>query len=171
MISHFLILSKKYIGTVLGSSCLKAGTGKIGLVLILMISDQWTYTCWHHNTAFYAVISHILTLGRFLDFSWLGVASLVIDMVTLPYRGLVPIERIGPRVVLHSITLRQSWKSFVEFARLWFTTKTKSLFESRWQFSPGSQILNYKSVRKPSTKVKIEPETSCTDQLKKGWKE
>ena len=39
-----------------------------GLVLILMISDQCTYTCLHHNTPFYAFINHILTFVRFPDF-------------------------------------------------------------------------------------------------------
>ena len=37
MVSHFLTLSRKPIGTALGNSCLKSGTGKTGLVLILMI--------------------------------------------------------------------------------------------------------------------------------------
>ena len=31
VISHFLILSMKFIGTALGSSCLKSGTGKTGI--------------------------------------------------------------------------------------------------------------------------------------------
>ena len=57
LISHLLILSRKPIGTVLESSC---------LVLILMRWDQCTYTCLHHNTPFYAFISHILTFVRFL---------------------------------------------------------------------------------------------------------
>ena len=65
LISHFLIISRKPIGTVLESSCLQAGTDIIGLVLILMISDQCTYACLHHNTPFYACISHILTFVRF----------------------------------------------------------------------------------------------------------
>ena len=56
----------------LESSCLKAGTGITDLVSILMVSDQWTYTCLHHNTPFYAFINHILTQGRFPDFSWFG---------------------------------------------------------------------------------------------------
>ena len=73
IISHFLILSRKPIGTALESSCLKSGTDITGLVLILMISDQCTYTCVHHNTPFYALISHILTLNfvRFPDLLWL----------------------------------------------------------------------------------------------------
>ena len=33
-----------------------------------MISDQCTYTCLHHNTPFYAFISHILTFVSFPDF-------------------------------------------------------------------------------------------------------
>ena len=69
VISHFLILSMKPIGSTLGSSCLKAGTSKTGLVLILMISDQCTYTFLHHNTTFYEFINHILTFVRFPDFS------------------------------------------------------------------------------------------------------
>ena len=68
---HFLILSRKPIGTALESSCLKAGTDIKGLVLIFMISDQCTYTCLHHNTPFYAFISHILTFVRFPDFFFL----------------------------------------------------------------------------------------------------
>ena len=72
VISHFLILSRRPIGTALGSSCLKAGTDITGLVLILMISDQWTYTCFHHNTPFYAFISYILTCVRFPDFFIIG---------------------------------------------------------------------------------------------------
>ena len=69
VVSHFLILSRKPIRTALGSSCLKAGTCKTGFVLILMISDQWTYTCLHHNTPFYAFISQILIFDNFFDFS------------------------------------------------------------------------------------------------------
>ena len=72
VISHFLILSRKPIGTALGGSCLKAGTCKTGLVLILMISDQCAYTCSHHNTPFYVFNNHILTFVRFPDFSLLG---------------------------------------------------------------------------------------------------
>ena len=48
------------------------GTDITGLVLILMISDQCTYTCLHHNTPFYAFISHILTFIRFPDFFMIG---------------------------------------------------------------------------------------------------
>ena len=77
VISHFLILSSKPIGTALGSSCfyscLKAGTGNIGLVLILMVSDQWTYTSLHHNTPCF------WHLADFLIFPDRGVASLCID--------------------------------------------------------------------------------------------
>ena len=72
-------LSRKPIRTALESSCLKAGTDitlLTGLVLILMISDQCTYTCLHHNTPFYAFISHILTLVRLLIFYDWRVASL-----------------------------------------------------------------------------------------------
>ena len=72
LIIHFLILSRKPIGTALESSCLKAGTDITGLVLILMISDQSTYTCLHHNTPFYAFVSHILTFVRFTDFFMIG---------------------------------------------------------------------------------------------------
>ena len=71
LISHFLILSRKPIGTALESSCWKARTDITGLVLILMISDQCTYTCLHHSTPFYAYISHILTFVRFPDLLWL----------------------------------------------------------------------------------------------------
>ena len=60
VVNHFLILSRKPIGTALGSSCSKSGTGKTYLLLMLMISDQCTYTCLHHNTPFYAFISYIL---------------------------------------------------------------------------------------------------------------
>ena len=69
VVSHFLILSRKPIGIALGSSCLKSGTGKTGFVLILMISDQCTFTCLHDNTPFCAFISHILTFAKFPDFS------------------------------------------------------------------------------------------------------
>ena len=65
-------LSRKPIGTVLGSSCLKAGTGKIGLVLILIILDQCTNTCLHYKSPYYALalhISHLLIFVRFPDFS------------------------------------------------------------------------------------------------------
>ena len=72
LISHFLILSRKPIGTALESSFFKAGTGKTGLDLILMISDQCTYTCLHHNTPSYTFISHILTFVRFPDVFMIG---------------------------------------------------------------------------------------------------
>ena len=52
-------------------SHLKAGTDITDLDLILMISDQCTYTCLHHNTPCYAFISHILTFVRFPDVLWL----------------------------------------------------------------------------------------------------
>ena len=52
VISRFLILSRKPIGTALGSSCLKSGTSKTSLFVIFMISDQSTFTCLHHNTQF-----------------------------------------------------------------------------------------------------------------------
>ena len=67
LIGHFLILRRKTIGTALESSCLQAGTDITGLVLILMISDQCTYTYLHHNAPCYAFISHILTFVRFPD--------------------------------------------------------------------------------------------------------
>ena len=51
-----------------GEFCLKAGTDMTGLVLILMISGQCTYTCLHHNTPFHETISHILIFVRFPDF-------------------------------------------------------------------------------------------------------
>ena len=70
VINHSLILSRKPAGTALGSSCLKAGTGKTGLVLIFTIQDKYTYICLHPNTPFYEFISHILTFVRFPDFSW-----------------------------------------------------------------------------------------------------
>ena len=60
------------------SCCLKAGTDITGLVLILMISDQCTYTCLHHNTPLYAFISKILTM---IVYDWI-VASLL-DSVDL----------------------------------------------------------------------------------------
>ena len=72
VMSHFLILSRNLIGTAQESSCFIAGTGKTGLFVILMISDQCTYTCLHHNIPFYEFISHILTFFKFPDFSWLG---------------------------------------------------------------------------------------------------
>ena len=56
LISQFLILNRKPIGTALESTCLKGGTDITGLVLILMISDQFTYTCLHHNTVFFAFV-------------------------------------------------------------------------------------------------------------------
>ena len=59
---------------------LKAGTDITGLVLILMISDQCTYTCLHHNTPFYAFISNILTFVRFPDFFYWRVASLNVTL-------------------------------------------------------------------------------------------
>ena len=68
LINHFLILSRKTIGTALESSCLKERTDITGLVLILMISDQCTYTFLHHSTPFHAFISHLLTFVRFPDF-------------------------------------------------------------------------------------------------------
>ena len=79
VVSHFLVLSRKPIGTALEISCLKAGTDITGLVLILMISDQCTYTCLHHNIPFYASISHILTFARFPDFCDWRVASLHVN--------------------------------------------------------------------------------------------
>ena len=87
LISHFLILSRKPIQSALESSCLKEGTDITGLVLIL-ISDQCTYTCLHHNTPLYVSINHILTFVRFADFfyDW-RVASLhdtfALDMIHL----------------------------------------------------------------------------------------
>ena len=76
VIRRFLILSRKPIGTALGSSCLKSGTGKTSLLRIFMIGDQSKYSCLHHNTLFYAFISHILTFSNFLIFPSWGVASL-----------------------------------------------------------------------------------------------
>ena len=55
-------------------------TGDItGLVLILMISDQCTYTCLHHNTPFYAFVTHILV--RFPDFLCLesGISACIFE--------------------------------------------------------------------------------------------
>ena len=72
VLSHFLIWSRKPIGSTLGSSCLKSGTGKTSSFVIFMIWDQSTYTYLHHNTPFYAFISHILTFFIFPVFSWLG---------------------------------------------------------------------------------------------------
>ena len=37
--SYFLTLSRKSIGTALGSSCLKSGSGKSGYVFVLSMSD------------------------------------------------------------------------------------------------------------------------------------
>ena len=83
VISRFLILSRKPIGTALGSSCLKAETGKTGLFVILMVSDQCTYTCLHNTTQFYAFISHILTFSNFLSFPDSGVASFILKVIIL----------------------------------------------------------------------------------------
>ena len=79
MVNHFLISSRKPIGTALGSSCFKSGTGKTGLLLILMISDQCTYTCLHHNTLFYAFISYILIFDKFSRFCLIGEWHLCIN--------------------------------------------------------------------------------------------
>ena len=72
--NYFLILTRKPTGTVLGGSCLKSGTGKTGLLLIQIISDQCTYTCLPHTTPFYAFISYILIFAKFPDWGLASVA-------------------------------------------------------------------------------------------------
>ena len=77
VVSHFLVLSRKPIGSALGSSCLKSGIGKTGFVLILMMYIYNAHLLGYTTILyFYVFISHILTLSNFLIFHDRGVASL-----------------------------------------------------------------------------------------------
>ena len=89
---HFLILSRKSIETTLGSSCLKSGAGKTGLLLTLMISDQCRYTSLHHKTPLYAFISYIFIFAKFPDFCSLR-RSLVITQRKSLFRFLCKAAR------------------------------------------------------------------------------
>ena len=110
LISHFLILSRKPIGIALESSCLKAGTDRsiTGLVLILVISNQCTYTCLHDNTPFYVFISHILTFVRFPEFYDWRVASLYKLFAPTPSKLTKHAMVSGPRWILSQILVMRA---------------------------------------------------------------
>ena len=73
VISHFLILSRKSIGTALGSSCLKSGTGKTGICDLDDIRSMHL----HLFTPQYSILSiYSLHFDIFKFPDW-GVASLL----------------------------------------------------------------------------------------------
>ena len=81
VISHFLILSRNPIGT-----------DKTGLIFILMVSDQCTYTCLRKkNLHFMHLLGTSRHLSDFLIFPEWGVASLYYtDLDLLPAGSLGP---------------------------------------------------------------------------------